>query len=171
MNSLRIFFGKPSGKIVPLSWLIRLLGWTRYSHTWFDFQDGVPVVFQATLGGTRQIAKKDFLPTYRALEEYEFMLTDDQFARFRMFRDAWLGTPYGYWKLVGTFLAKILWLDYNPLVWGQKKTDCAELLLFCMRTLPDVFVGIEKIQTDPDIAELKALRDFIVRNPNARRTM
>lgn len=90
---------------MPLSWLIKLVQGTSYSHYAIGYTShtGEYIVLDATSKNTAIKTSKRFLSTYNIINEYTVTLQTD-YDTFSLWYEKLLGTPYGVAQLLGVII-------------------------------------------------------------------
>lgn len=175
---LKIGFAKPKAWFVPLSWMIRWVEKTPFSHTYFQFADQMavfsttpnePTVFESNISdGTIVHSKETFVSNYQIVEEYEFNLTKDQAQFFYHFCEKYKTKPYGLIELFGILLADIFHMDHNPLSRGlESRMVCTKMLFLYMQQQAAVFypLGHQDFNKNADTVGMKEVYELIRHSP------
>lgn len=130
MKTIRVGFSRGGS---PYSWIIRLLTWSRISHTYqrVDATPGEQMIFQASGFKVNYENSKIFDEHSEVVEEYDVHVTEEQAAGAELIRVQECGKPYGMLQVVG-YVWVILWRAFkvaakNPLADGKHSHVCVEL--------------------------------------------
>ncbi len=148
---IKIKFGRPKSGFVPISWIIRLVDWVPYSHTWFEYSDKV---FDSRLSGTKESSLEEI--NYFTISEKEYEIDEIEFIKFRQ---KYEGAKYSYIQLVGILLARMFYLKKNPFNLKDHLV-CSKLLCFFIKQFPESFVKPLPNQ-DIDLIGIKTMYTYI----------
>lgn len=136
VDKLSVGFSRPYKHPFPiLSWLIRLIEWTRFSHVYVSFttKSGHSLVLHASGFSVNLLNKQIFLNKNKIIKTYEFTLTTEQRKTFFKFMFQSLGLSYSFKQLFGILLARTFNLKYNILSQGNQSQVCSELVGYILR--------------------------------------
>lgn len=114
---------KPKG-FKPLSWLIRLVQWTNYSHYAIELndEDGYAFFVHSTSNNMAPIAPEFFFSHYEVTKEFEIGVSYPENV-VRRWLSSMYGTPYAVLQILG------IKLRIKRLGFGADKMICNELIL------------------------------------------
>lgn len=157
MTELFMEFTRPSG-CKPISWAIRAIQGTPYSHVRFRWINsmGVEIIYEASGSNVKFIGplaassmKVDTVASVR------FTLDRPQYRELVRVCMTYAGVTYGKLQLIGIGLAQLFNLNRNPLSRGTRQQVCSEL---AGRVMEEV-LG-QKIPLDWDMAGPKEIHDW-----------
>ena len=93
----------------PLAELIKLVGGTKYSHTFVSWRDPRierRKVFEAVGSGIRILSNITFKKNAKIIELYQFEVSDQKLIEIERIAHNMAGSPYGYTALVGIAVIK-----------------------------------------------------------------
>lgn len=131
MYQLRIQFTVPAKRIKPLSWLIRRILGTRYSHVlarWNAAQGKVDVVWEAAGSSIRFLGPIAHADKYEVIHEFSVLLDKAEYARLIEYTHRYAHVTYGRRQLVGMLIARLFRLNYNPISQGEAEQVCSEAI-------------------------------------------
>jgi len=131
MREVYIEFTRPKKTFKPLSWAIRAIEGTEYSHVRLRFtkKSGINMVYEASgvdvnFRGPLALEEK---PT-EVVHSYKLDITPEQFSKMVDLCVYHAAVNYGYIQLVGILLVRVLGLVKNPLSQGRKSQVCSEVV-------------------------------------------
>jgi hypothetical protein len=143
-----------------LSWLIRLIEWTPYSHvrlTWIN-TTGRKVVYEASgasvkfIGTLSQEKKK-----VKILDSYEIDITREEYRKLIDLCMKYADISYGLLQLLGIGLSYLPWFDKNIFSDGRRSQVCSELVGEILESVKNI-----DIKEDLDIAGPKMINKTLV---------
>lgn len=157
---LMIGFSRPKN-FNPISWIIRAVGGTSYSHTYIRIYSASIdrfLVYHASKKDIHFSNWNTFQRHNEIIEEYPFPVTQEQKREILQFCVDNIETPYGRLQLMGMGLVRIvkLWFDRtisNPLKDGTKSSICNELVGRILQKL-----GSDIKDSDLESQDLKFIR-------------
>jgi hypothetical protein len=171
MMDLTVGFSRPKPGFKPLSWLIRAVERTPYSHvyiSWFSESIGVRGYYQASGTGINFIGAKLFESQIVRVEEYILPISDQCKKNLIKFCMENSGVSYGKIQIVGIGIAKVAKAFgkgmKNPFGDGSKTQVCSELVGFILRDILEV-----NIPDDLDSAGPRRINEIVRGLPNARK--
>lgn len=146
-------------KCKPLSYLIRMIEGTKYSHVRLRLND---IVYEASGTSVHFKGKlaQNYLPT-EILHSYKFDLSQQEYAKLLKLCMDNAGIEYGYKQLIGILLVRMFKLKKNPFSDGRKSQVCSEIV---GRFLKEILQIGNKL--DLDIAGPKAIKEVLDNNNN-----
>ena len=157
MTDLFIEFTRPSGA-KPISWAIRMIQGTPYSHVRFRWINsmGVEIIYEASGSRVKFIgplaASSMKVDTVASVG---YTLDRTQYRKLVEVCMTYAGVTYGTLQLIGIGLAQLFHLKKNPLSRGTKQQVCSELV---GRVMEEV-LG-QKIPLDWDMAGPKEIYNW-----------
>jgi hypothetical protein len=142
--------------ILPiLSWLIRLIEGTKFSHVYVrhDTKYGTGLVYQASGLAVNFMSEEIFLEKNEVVDEFNFDITDDAFSRYISFAIKTVGKSYGFKQLLGLFLVSVFGLKKNPFPSGRSDYVCSELV-------GDILMEIGKFSYSSELLDRLTPRDI-----------
>lgn len=152
MMKIKIGFSKPKNHPFPLlSWIIRLVQWTPFSHVYLSWvtNHGIEVVCEAGWSGVRLINKKYFDEDNETIKSFTFLITNGMYEKLMKFTTSILGTDYGYLQLVGIGLHRLFRLRKNPFSDGKTSQVCSELVFYFLEEVLTLETGLEADTAGP----------------------
>lgn len=131
MIKIYVGFSVTKRRFAPLSWAIRLMEGTPYSHVylqWHSIGADSNVVYEAAGSYLRFLALPIFKEKNKTVKEFEFQITKEQYKRLLKFCMRQAGTDYGILQLVGIAMVKLFRLNKNPLSRGRRSQVCSEMV-------------------------------------------
>ncbi len=129
MQQLKIQFTRPAGKYKLLSWLIRKILDTSYSHVlarWQGARGKVDIVWEAAGSYIRFLGPIAHANKYNVIHEYVVELDKAEYVRLIEYTHRYAHVDYGKWQLLGMLLARLLRLKKNPISQGEAEQVCSE---------------------------------------------
>lgn len=157
---IEIQLTKPKG-FKPISWLIRLIQKTPYSHVrfqWLGVGNSIEVIYEASeryLHFIGPIAAKQ--KPVKIVELYRIELNKDQYKKWIRFCMKNAGVQYGTFQLFGMAYSDALALDKNPLADGRKTQVCSEVAYYFFKDVMDWDVS----SLDPDRTDPKKISKYL----------
>ena len=147
---VRIHQCRHKGWFVPLSWLIRLVQKTKYSHYAIEFNSlaGNTMIVDATHCTVKSQTLQRFVEHYKIIKTFE---VEVQYPRDMVCRwfEHYYGTPYATAQLVGIVIKN------KKLGWADKKMTCNELILrFLNRFTNAMITGVDTLDLNQTEAEI-----------------
>lgn len=144
MKRLYIEFTKPhsSYKKYPiLSWIIRLLEGTEYSHVRLVWVNGTnrKLVYEASGTSVKfvgTLAQKD--KPVEVLDSYEIDIDTEEYRKLIDTCMKYADVSYGIKQLVGMGLTYLPWVKTNPFADGRKSQVCSEIVGEVLREVKGV---------------------------------
>ena len=139
-----IGFSKPRAKFVPLSWLIRLVEGTKYSHTyvrWYSDNFKLDMAYEAAGNGLTFLGPEAFNAKTNIIKEFEFEITNDEYRKLIRFCAKYAGSKYGKLQLVGVLISRLLKRRRNLFTEGWV---CTELVWFVMQVILNINTGLNR---------------------------
>lgn len=124
MKKIYIEFTTPKG-FNPFSFGVKFVQKTKYSHVRFRFDD---TVFEAAQGSVHFTNEVEQRAKTLIIESYEVKLTGQEYNRFLEVCNAFNGTPYGSFQIIGFLYANLFGLRKNPLGDKSKTQICSEIV-------------------------------------------
>lgn len=128
MNRLIVGFST-SKKFKVLSYLIRLIERTKFSHVyikWYSEYFKRWIIYQAEVGGVQFLSSATFDSDNITLDEFQYEMSEEQHQRVVQFAMDNCGIKYGYLSIVG-FLLKKIGIKVPKLFDNAKSFICSEL--------------------------------------------
>jgi hypothetical protein len=129
VHQLRIQFTTPARGLKPVSWLIRRILGTKYSHVlarWKGAQGKVDIVWEAAGDGIRFLGPVAHVGKYNVIKEYIVELNKAEYARLIEYTHRYAHVEYGKLQLLGMLFARIFRMKRNPLSSGEASQVCSE---------------------------------------------
>jgi len=129
MYQLKIQFTTPARGLKPVSWLIRRILGTKYSHVlarWKGAQGKVDIVWEAAGDGIRFLGPVAHVGKYNVIKEYIVELNKAEYARLIEYTHRYAHVGYGTLQLLGMLFARIFRMKRNPLSSGEASQVCSE---------------------------------------------
>lgn len=126
---LKIQFTRPPGKFKPLSYLIRKILGTKYSHVlarWQAAQGKIDLVWEAAGSSIRFLGPIAHAGRYEVVREFKIPLTRAEYKRMIKYTHKYAHVNYGRWQLVGMLIARIFRLNKNIISQGEAEQVCSE---------------------------------------------
>ena len=164
MREVSIEFTRPSSWFKPLSWAIRLIEGTPYSHVRLRFkkQNGIEMVYEASGTSVKFIGELSLQELkIDILHSYSIGLTNEQFSKMIDICVIHANLDYGKLQLLGILLVRIFGLKKNPLSRGRKSQVCSEIVGKFLQEILDIGHDLNL-----DIAGPKAIQDVLERHPS-----
>jgi len=131
---LFVGFSRPR-KAAPLSWLIRKVMGTDFSHVFLQFtRNGQVLIFEASLFGVRYTQASEFKKSN--ITTHGFRLRSSRPLQDLINRtcDVIVGRKYGYKQLIGILLARMFSLKKNIVSKGLGRQVCSETVGFILES-------------------------------------
>lgn len=163
-RNIRIGFSKPKGKWFPLmSWVIRLIEQTPYSHVYVEWEARkykTHIVYQASGTKVNFMNQKIFREQNTVTHEFDFEISETKKNELVGWALRNVGTDYGMLQIVGIGYVKFMHLFgkhvRNPFGKGRTSQVCSELVGVVLKD----FLG-EDIQQDLDVIGPRGIFNFI----------
>lgn len=155
-----IGFSRPSKWFAPVSWAIRLLQRTEYSHVyvrWYNPKLDSWFCYHATLNGLEFLGHDAYKKQLHVVEEYDIMVPMSSDMKKFCIDNA--GGDYASLQLVGQLLVEMGIVKKNPLADGDLTRHCVELVAELLQ-LEDF---------DAESRNVKDLNKLIKELPNVKR--
>lgn len=126
---LKIQFTRPAKGIKILSWLIRLILGTKYSHVlarWNAAGGKVDLVWEAAGSSIRFLGPIAHEGKYNVVETYEVPLTRVEYKRLIEYTHNYAHVNYGKTQLIGMLIARLFRLNKNIISQGKSEQVCSE---------------------------------------------
>lgn len=173
MHKIGLGFSKPKGKFVPVSWLIRLVEGTKYSHAYIRVRSESlerDLIYEATGSGVYFVGSQTFESKATVIEEYDFQVTSETKKSLLQWAIDTSGKPYGRTQMLGLGLKRLAMVFgikmKNIAKTGNKAYVCTELAAEALKELK-LFEDLEL--DDIGLAELRVLvlKAFWEQNPKS----
>lgn len=135
MATIIVGFSRPRKFFAPFSWLIRLIDWTPYSHTYIKFYSqkyDCWLVYQASGLFVNFFGPSAFAREALVIEEFDLEIDDATMISVVKFAIQTAGVPYGVTEIVGIgwvkFMAFFGKKIRNPFRNGKFTFICSELV-------------------------------------------
>lgn len=153
---VQILMVKPKKHPFPiLSWLIRLIQRTAYSHMAISYIiDGQEMTLDSTSKGVREMLARRFLQSYTITNVYRVNL-DVSPKLFKRWVNSHKGKSYSPWQVFGLLLMQLKLRDTNPFGHDANRLTCNELVLLMLSKFTNVFI------IDSDDYDLKATEEYV----------
>lgn len=169
MIPIYIEFTKPNKKFAPLSYIIRKVENTTYSHVrirWTSFSGG-ELIFEAA-GTNVRLLGQHAKPKTSVVKSYQIMAKKEDYKKLiSLFKYA--GVSYGFLQLIGFSLTYLPFFDKNPFSDGRYTQVCSELVAILLELL-GYEVGEDLDQAKPKHIEL-ALIKYCKQHNNVKRVI
>lgn len=158
-----IEFTRPKGGFKPLSWLIRKISRSEFSHVrlrWMGVGQTVDVIYEASgtsLKFIGPIASK-YKPV-TIVDSYKFNLDMDSYTMTVLLCMNYAGIEYGKKQLLGMGIARVFRLKKNPFADGKKSQVCSEVVGYFLEKILGWDTGL-----DLDVAGPKEIRETIIKH-------
>lgn len=129
MRELKIQFTTPSKGITWLSWIIRTLMGTKYSHVlarWDGARGKVDIVWEAAEASIRFLGPIAHEGKYNIIEEYNIPIDKAEYFRLVEYTHRYAHVNYGKIQLLGMLVAKLCRMSKNPFRNGKAEQVCSE---------------------------------------------
>lgn len=158
MYTLRIGFSKPKRWFTPLSWIIRLVECTSYSHVFLRWENSqqVDIVYEASGARVRFINGEIFDELAETKYQFEYEMNREQYRKLIRFCMENVGTEYGVMQIIGIALVRIgIWKKNH---WGEGKSAqvCSETVAYAIREVLGKEIGF-----DVDTAGPRKIYNFL----------
>jgi len=164
---LNIGFSKSRAKFPIMSWLIRLVESTEYSHVfvrWYSTGADADIVYEASGAQVHFKAGAIFDSKAETVEMYETEIDRETYKKLLHYCMTNAGVDYGMKQILGMGLVKLLGLKKNPLSDGRKSQVCSELA-------GNLLESIDVADLDLEVAGPKELNEFIRKSPAFRKVI
>jgi len=171
MNDRRLVeiqFTRPNRWFQPLSWLIRKVQGTPYSHVrlaWNGVGGKVPVIYEASgrsLKFIGPIAAKNL--NVKIVDSFKFNIDNNQYRSLVELCINYANVDYGKKQLIGIGLVHSFGLNHNPFADGRRSQVCSEVVGHFLEKILGWDLGVNL-----DIAGPKEIRDEIVKHRKLRK--
>ena len=158
LKTIIIGFSTPK-RFKLISWLIRCIEGTPYSHSYVSFLEDA-IICHANKLGIHSISVSEFSNNNHTLFEFKFNVEDATYRDTLRYCQSFYGCPYGFKQLIGIAIKKIINYLYkkdvcNIFADGSHTQICVE---FCAYTLKKI--GFEIDQCQAESGDLLWLYDF-----------
>lgn len=157
--SVYIGFSRTKKWFAPLSWLIRLVENTPYSHVylrWHSVGAGTNIIYEAAGSYLRFQAGPIFKSKNKIIKEFEFQITKDEYKQLLKFCMGQAGTDYGILQLFGMAAVRLFGLKANPFSQGRKSQVCSEMVGYFLEDVLKKDTGLNL-----DIQGPKAIYNYL----------
>jgi len=162
-TNIRIGFSRPRSKWALISWAIRLIERTPYSHVYVEWEIldyRVHTVYQASGSKVNFMNHNIFREHHETLYLFDFEISEKKKHELVKWALMNVGTRYGMMQIVGIAYVKFMHMFgkrvRNPFGFGRTSQVCSELAGIVLKD----FLGHE-IQTDLDVVGPRGIFDFI----------
>ena len=151
---------RPEG-FKPVSWLIRIIQKTSYSHVrfqWLGTGGAIPIIYEASgsyLHFIGPIAAKQ--KPVKIIRSYPLELAGEQYKKWVQFCVTNAGVQYGLVQMLGMAWADAMGLKQNPLADGRKTQVCSEVAYYFFKDVMEWSVG----ELDPDRTGPKQINKYL----------
>jgi len=167
MDKVKIILGFSIPKDHPfpiLSWIIKLVDKTPYSHVYIRWKSKsmeVDVAYHAAGSIVHFLGKKEFDKKIQPIEEYELEINKECYRKLVKKCMEKAGTDYGKKQALGLGLQKIFKLKENPFSDGEKSDVCSETAMEIMSDIrPDIKSNISRDEIWPSDVNKIAKENF-----------
>lgn len=162
-RKISVEFTRPVGGVPILSWVIRLVQRTTYSHcrlSWLGAGGRVPVVYEASgsylkFMGPHAIRNRPA----KVMVSYPFDLNKTQYGQLVELCMTYAGVDYGKKQLLGIGIARVFGLKKNPFADGRRSQVCSEIIGIFINKILNIDTNL-----DLDIAGPKEINNFLHNN-------
>jgi hypothetical protein len=129
MYQLKIQFTTPARGLKPMSWLIRRILGTKYSHVlarWNAAQGKIDVVWEAAGDGIRFLGPIAHVGKYNIVKEYVIELNKQEYFKLIEYTHKYAHVKYGKLQLIGMLIARVCRMRRNVLSSGEASQVCSE---------------------------------------------
>jgi hypothetical protein len=163
MNQIIVGFSRPKAWLEPFSWLIRLVCWAPYSHTYIRFYSATYdrwLIYQASGLKVNFIGQTMFNQLEDVCDEFTVPVCSKTITNTVKRAIDNCGSPYGISQIVG--LGWVLFMKIfgknvkNPFYSGSS--------YFCSELVTDILTEIKSVddEMDPSTATPKDVYDFLI---------
>jgi hypothetical protein len=168
MKTIEIGFTKPKKKFPIISWLIRLVQSTPFSHvylSWYSQYLDRKIIYQASGTQVHFVSEKIFNKTQENVAVFKLKIEDDEYKKLVQFAIDEAGAAYGIKQLIGIGYVEIArYLGFNkknPFADGKNSYVCSELVVRALCGIPSVCAMIDAKLIDKDKVTPKDVYHFM----------
>lgn len=156
MKVLKVQFTRPAGGFKILSWVVRKILGTQYSHVlarWDGAKGKVDLVWEAAGSSIRFLGPIAHEGRYEIIEEYKIPLEGYEYSRLIEYTHLYAHVDYSRIQLVGMLYARIFKMSRNPLSQGKAEQVCSEAVAGLLKYVKGWDIGINMDVYGPDALE------------------
>lgn len=130
MRTVYIGFSRPRNKLAVLSYLIRLIEGTKYSHTFLEFRLNnleEDIIYHASGMSVNAYSKAYFQDKTVIIHKFELSLSEEMHTKLLKNCVSKLGAPYSFKQLLGILIYKVTG-NSKIILDGRKAYVCSELI-------------------------------------------
>lgn len=161
-RAVRVEFTRPKAWFSPVSWAIRRVERTPYSHVrlrWF-LANSEEIIYEASGTRVKAIGRFAQVPT-EILVAYTFYLNKEQDeALRRLFRFA--NVNYGKLQILGILISRLLGRKRNLFSRGNDRMVCSELVAYFLLDVLRIPIPLEKF----DLIGPKGIKELLDKEVN-----
>ena len=145
-HKISIQFTRPRRGINPLSWIIRAVEGTPYSHVrlYWETARGEPCVYEASGSGLEFKGRLADEGSVHIVGTYHTHVTPEQRAALIDHCIRHSALDYGYLQILGIALVKLFRLKKNPLSRGRRRQVCSEVVLGYLEDILKLDTGLDR---------------------------
>jgi len=163
-----IGFSRPNMKFPILSWLIRFLENTNYSHVYVSWYSNILqdyISYEAVGKSVRFLGPTAFKKRIIPVKQYKLKMNDQQYRELLKICLSEAGKSYGILQLIGLAFDRFLPRKGNPFPNKQDKYICSELVLIILQKVFGVGLDL-----DPDTISPYQIEQLLVQNLHKLKT-
>jgi hypothetical protein len=144
-----------------MSYLIRLVECTSYSHVYLSWQSssGPEIAYEAAGSKIRFLNKEIFDKQAETLHTFTYELSRDEYRQLIKFCMTNVGIDYGNLQIVGMALVRIFNLKKNPFSDGRASQVCSETVAYFLQDILK-----KEIDFPVEIAGPKHLYNYLIKD-------
>lgn len=169
MTTLKIQFTRPAKGIKVLSWVIRKVLHTEYSHVlarWFGAKGKIEVVWEAAGSSIRFLGPIAHKNKYIIVKEYSIVLDKNEYLKLIEYTHEFAHVNYGKMQLIGMLFARVFSLKYNPISQGKSEQVCSEAIAGLLSYVKGWHIDINLDVYGPDAFEKWLINKLEVMDDN-----
>ena len=153
MKQFYIQLTRPNKGFKALSWLIRKILRTDYSHVivrWFGAKDKVEIVWEAAGSSIRFLGPIAHDKKYVVIKEYAVDITPTEYSKLIEYTHKYAHVDYGKLQLIGMLIARIFKMKKNILSKGEAEQVCSEAVAGLLKFVKGWDIDINMDVYGPD---------------------
>lgn len=155
-RTLKIQFTRPRKGCAILSFLIRLILGTKYSHVlarWDAAGGEIDLVWEAAGSSIRFLGPIAHANRYKVVRQFDIPLTRTEYKRLIKYTHKYAHVDYGKWQLVGMLIARIFRMKKNLVSQGEAEQVCSEAVAGLLKYVKEWDIDINMDVYGPDALE------------------